>query len=131
VTNPYEATIDQVKFLGHAGQPIHSLLQSIFSFNDNNMNTLDCLEKCLEWRHLAPTAPDVLGCFPIEKEDPFVMEECPHVFFAGNQDSFDTRTIKGAKGQQIQLISIPSFDKTSTIVLVDLKDLSCFPLTFN
>lgn len=29
----------------------------------------------------------------------------------------------------MRLITVPSFSETSTIVLVDLKDLSCFPIT--
>lgn len=148
VTNPYEAEIGGVSFLGHSGQPLSSVLQSTLLERrpstedgtddetmgedavDEGARALDAMQRCLEWRHVAPTAPDLLACFPLANEDPFVLEVCPHVFFAGNQKAFATRMIDGTnKGQHVRLVSIPSFAETATIVLVDLKDLSCFPIT--
>jgi DNA polymerase delta subunit 2 len=38
----------------------------------------------LEMRHLCPTAPDTLRAYPQLDDDPFVIEEAPHVYFAGN-----------------------------------------------
>lgn len=35
------------------------------------------------------------GCYPFTDRDPFLIESCPHVYFIGNQDKFDTRLIKG------------------------------------
>ena len=32
------------------------------------------LEETLEWRHMAPTAPETLGCYPFVTEDPFIIE---------------------------------------------------------
>ena len=43
------------------------------------------MERSLQWRHLAPTAPDTLPCYPFCDTDPFVLGECPHVYFVGNQ----------------------------------------------
>lgn len=34
------------------------------------------LEETLEWRHMAPTAPETLGCYPFVTEDPFIVEVC-------------------------------------------------------
>lgn len=48
------------------------------------------LERCLRWRHLAPTAPDTLGCYPFNMDDPFLIAESPSVFFAGNRKQFAT-----------------------------------------
>jgi hypothetical protein len=45
----------------------------------------------LQWRHMAPTAPDTLSCFPLAGTDPFILESCPRVFFAGNQESFASK----------------------------------------
>lgn len=53
------------------------------------------MEQCLEWRHLAPTAPDTLTSYPFDAFDPFIIQSAPHVFFAGNQPEFGTRTVKG------------------------------------
>ncbi|KAL4139690.1 hypothetical protein KRP22_003344 [Phytophthora ramorum] len=148
VTNPYEAQVGGVQLFGDAGQPLRSLLQcTLPKGNDDDEGgdasttteqdkahleqerALDYLQRCVEWRHAAPTAPDILACFPMANEDPFILETCPHVYFSGNQPRFSTRLVKGAKDQQVRLITVPSFSETGTIVLVDLKDLSCFPIT--
>lgn len=104
VTNPYEAEIGGVTFFGHAGQPLDSMLQCTMpKSSDSSMETdpdddaLDCLENCLQWRHAAPTAPDLVACFPMANDDPFILETCPHVFFAGNQKRFSTRLATGAR----------------------------------
>ncbi|KAL7693997.1 putative DNA polymerase alpha/epsilon, subunit B, DNA polymerase delta/II small subunit family [Plasmopara halstedii] len=143
VTNPYEAQIGGVQLFGDAGQPLRSMLQCTLPGHDNNNDdmakhldeeqreqerALDYLQRCVEWCHAAPTAPDILACFPMANEDPFIFETCPHVYFTGNQPCFSTRLIKGLNGQQVRLITVPSFSETSTIVLVDLKDLSSFPI---
>ena len=40
----------------HAGPDGHGIVASL--------NPLDILHNCLLWRHMAPTAPDTLGCYP-------------------------------------------------------------------
>ncbi|KAF1336737.1 DNA polymerase alpha/epsilon subunit b, partial [Globisporangium splendens] len=111
VTNPYEAQIGGVQFFGHSGQPLQSMLQCTTrrpQSDDVEMNgndeddedaeserALDCLQRCLGWRHAAPTAPDLVACFPMVNEDPFILETCPHVLFAGNQKHFSTRMTTG------------------------------------
>ena len=56
---------------------------------------VEAMELCLKYRHLAPTCPDTLTCFPFDQSDPFVLEDTPHIFFAGNQPCFDTRLLQG------------------------------------
>jgi len=58
-------------------------------------NRLTLMESTLKWRHICPTAPDTLTCYPFATEDPFVLEECPHVYAVGNQPEFGTRVITG------------------------------------
>jgi DNA polymerase II small subunit/DNA polymerase delta subunit B len=60
------------------------------------------------------TAPDTLSCFPLKDEDPFVMEACPHVFFAGNQREYGASVMSGADGQRVLVVSVPSFATTNT-----------------
>jgi DNA polymerase delta subunit 2 len=36
----------------------------------------------------------------------------------------------GASGQRVRVVLVPSFAETGTIVLVNLADLSCHPITF-
>lgn len=38
---------------------------------------------------------DFSGCYPLTDRDPFIIESCPHVYFVGNQDRYETRLIKG------------------------------------
>eukprot|EP00983_Pelagomonas_calceolata_P083875 1156246-Pelagomonas_calceolata.AAC.1 len=52
------------------------------------------MEQCLQWRHLAPTAPDTLASYPFDAFDPFIIESTPHVLFAGNQPEFGVRSIQ-------------------------------------
>lgn len=78
-------------------------------------------------------------------EDPFIIETCPHVYYAGNQKKFASRLVKGeyaacvkqqpldlekqmiislcvyppgSAGQQVRLICIPKFSETGAAVLV-------------
>ena len=62
-----------------------------------------------------------LGCYPFQDDDPFVIEECPHVYFVGNQPEFDTTVIDGPGGQRVRMIAIPKFEETGMIVLVDTE----------
>ena len=75
--------------LGTAGQGVDDVYR--YSTQEGR---LSILEYTLRWAHLFPTAPDSLGCFPYQHEhtDPFVLRDCPHVYFAGNQPKFATST---------------------------------------
>lgn len=64
-----------------------------------------------------------LGSYPFQDDDPFVMETCPHVYFAGCQPEFGTKLIHGVDGQSVRLITVPSFLATKEIVLVDTETL--------
>eukprot|EP00298_Acanthocystis_sp_HF-20_P012782 c20050_g1_i2.p1 GENE.c20050_g1_i2~~c20050_g1_i2.p1 ORF type:complete len:109 (-),score=42.75 c20050_g1_i2:49-375(-) len=92
------------------------------------------LEQDLNSRHIAPTAPDTLSCFPFSNEDPFLVSECPHVYFAANQSKFLTKLIKeGKEGENqktVRLISIPSFSESKEIVLLNLSNLDCHTISF-
>ena len=64
-----------------------------------------------------------LGCYPFQEKDPFVIEECPHVFFVGNQPKFDSTVIEGPEGQTVRLIAVPKFKETGEVVLLDTDTL--------
>lgn len=63
------------------------------------------------------------GCYPFQDDDPFVMNDCPHLYFVGCQPEFGTRVIQGPNGQAVRLIAVPSFSETKEIVLVDSRTL--------
>lgn len=58
------------------------------------------------------------------------MRSSPHVYFVGNQASFAEGEVSDGD-KTIKLISIPSFSKTGTVVLMDLKTLQCTPVSFD
>lgn len=64
-----------------------------------------------------------LGCYPFQEKDQFVIEECPHVYFAGNQPDFETSIIEGPEGQFVRLIAIPKFKETGELVVLDVDTM--------
>lgn len=90
------------RFLGCSGQNIDDICRHI-----SNDDRIFMAEKTLEWRNLSPTSPDslcnlmldfelcsrFLDCYPFYEKDPFVLSECPHVYFIGNQPKFETKLI--------------------------------------
>ncbi|KAK9140266.1 hypothetical protein Scep_009947 [Stephania cephalantha] len=53
--------------------------------------------------------------------DPFFMESCPHVYFVGNQNKYESCLLKGSKGQIVKRICILKFCKTGVAVAVGIK----------
>ncbi|CAK6950295.1 DNA polymerase delta subunit 2 [Scomber scombrus] len=125
-SNPYQAEINGVRFLGTSGQNVCDI-ERYSSMSSH----LEILEETLRLRHLAPTAPDTLGCYPFYQKDPFILEECPHVYFSGNAPSFESKLIKGPDGQEVLLVAVPKFSSTQTACLVNLRTLECEPVSFS
>jgi len=121
VTNPYDFSVDGVRIMGSSGQ----LVSDVVRFTSGLDNHLDVLEKTFVAGHLAPTAPDTLGCYPYAGEDPFIIETCPHVLFTGNAPSFGSRIFHGLDKQTVLLLAIPRFSETSTCIVVSLNTLEC------
>ncbi|KAL8800619.1 MAG: hypothetical protein Q9200_007193 [Gallowayella weberi] len=118
VTNPWEGDVDGWRLMGTGGQPI----DDVFKYVEGD-ERIEMMENLLRWRCGAPTAPDTLWCYPFQDKDPFVIEECPHVYFVGNQPRYDTVIIEGPVGQKVRLICLPKFRETGEIVLLDTDTL--------
>lgn len=125
-SNPYQCDIDGVRFLGTSGQNVSDIQK--YSSMDSH---LEILEETLHLRHLAPTAPDTLGCYPFYQKDPFILEECPHVYFSGSAPTFGSKLIKGPSGQEVLLVTVPDFSSTQTACLVNLRTFDCEPVKFS
>jgi len=124
VTNPYQFELENFRFLGHSGQILDTLSKFV-KYTDK----IDLCKQSLEWRHLAPIAPDSIGCVSSET-DPFIIEKCPNVFFVGNQPTFETRDIDGENGQRVKIILVPDFSKGSEIAVLNLSNMECYPIKF-
>jgi len=124
--NPCDMTFKGVRVMGTSGQPIDDIC--CYSEIDD---PLEALENTLKWGHLAPTAPDTLGCYPFSDKDPFIISESPHIYFAGCQSHFKSKIVKGDDGQSVLLLTVPSFSKSGTAVLVNLQTLEALPISFS
>ena len=68
---------------------------------------LTSLERLLTWGHLCPTAPDTLTCYPYYDRDPFVIDQCPDLLFAGNQREFQTKILHGEQDWAVVKLVCP------------------------
>ncbi|XP_003741902.1 DNA polymerase delta subunit 2 [Galendromus occidentalis] len=125
VTNPHEFEIDGVRFLGTSGQNVADILRY-----SRLPGPLDALEAIVRWCHLIPSAPDTTPAYPQQQTDPFVIEETPHVLFAGNQPEFQAKIYTDEAGRSVLLLSIPAFWKTPTCVWLNLRTLEASKLDF-
>ncbi|XP_055542140.1 DNA polymerase delta subunit 2 [Wyeomyia smithii] len=125
VPNPYACEIANRFILGTSGQNVLDITRY-----SKIEDPLEALKWTLVWSHLAPTAPDTLPCYPYYQQDPFIIDECPHVYFAGNTDVFRTDVWQGSNGRSTRLICVPSFAKTCTVAVVNLRTLECEPICF-
>lgn len=126
-SNPYDSTFGSMRIMGSAGQP----LDDLFKCGDAEKTRLGWLEMSLMSRHFAPTCPDTLYCYPYSDIDPFVIDSCPHIYFAGNQPEFSTKLIAGSKNQKVRIFTIPDFSKSQHIVLVELGTLKTSIITLS
>ncbi|XP_023299916.2 DNA polymerase delta subunit 2 [Lucilia cuprina] len=126
VSNPYACTVDDALIVGTAGQNVKDLIRCTAI-----EKPLDALRFTLQWGHIAPTAPDTLACYPYIDSDPFIMKECPHIYFAGNCNEFSSLLHEGSKGQKTRLVCVPSFAITQSVAVVNLETLECHEICFN
>lgn len=116
VTNPWSADIDGYRFLGTAGQTVADLLKYV-----DDVQPLEAMEMMLRWRCVAPTAPDTLWCYPFQDDDPMLLKDCPHVYFAGCQNRAASKLVEGPAGQRVLLVTVPRFRETGQLVVLDME----------
>jgi DNA polymerase delta subunit 2 len=129
VTNPHRFSVcDGLQFLGTSGQNVHDV--RLYSSLDDS--PLSVMRSLMAMQHLCPTAPDTLRSFPFRTEDPFVVDRAPHVFFVGCQPTYAEEVIYQHKSEEslLKLISVPTFARSRSIVLLDTKSLQSYELKF-
>ena len=135
--NPYEATIGGVGILGSDGRNVVDLQRYVAKRCEQesneckevefeNISSLEALEMTLLYNHMAPTGPDSLPTSPVENEDPFVINNCPNVYFSGNSSQYET----ALKNSKTRLICIPSFSQCGQVVKMSLNTLECEAIEF-
>ncbi|CCE65130.1 hypothetical protein TPHA_0J03100 [Tetrapisispora phaffii CBS 4417] len=129
-TNPSIYEFNGIRILATSGENISDICRYVIpgnsSENESKLNSvehrLDLMECTLKWQNVAPTIPDTLWAYPFIDKDPFILNEMPHVYIAGNQPRFGTRDIE-LYNKKVKLICLPEFNKSSSLVTLNLKTL--------
>jgi len=124
-TNPYEVEISDRLILGTSGQNIIDITRT-----SKIEDTLEISSNIIKWSHIAPTCPDTLACYPYITNDPFILKQCPHIYFSGNMKEFKTKILEGPNSAKTRIICVPAFTETQSIVAVDLNTLDCEEISF-
>jgi DNA polymerase delta subunit 2 len=122
VTNPHKFTVEGVQFLGLSGQTVEDAKKY-----SSKTDTIEILEDNLRCSHISPTSPDSLDTYPYTDIDPFVLDKCPHVYFSSTKGAFQTKLLEETK-IKVRIIAIPKFVDSKSIVLLNLRTLSCHEL---
>ncbi|BEJ16257.1 hypothetical protein CspHIS471_0508620 [Cutaneotrichosporon sp. HIS471] len=122
VTNPTWLEVGERSLLCSSGQGI----DDIFKYLPGTQR-LRMARRTLEWRHLAPTAPDTLSVYPYPDTDPFIIHHRPDIYVVGNQPEFETELVGD---EPTRVILLPSFAQTGTLALVCLETLEVKTVTF-
>ncbi|KAI8909662.1 DNA polymerase alpha/epsilon subunit B-domain-containing protein, partial [Gorgonomyces haynaldii] len=112
VYNPHMCQMDTLSLILTSGQTVDTIYKYCVS-----TDRLDMAEATLKACHLAPVAPDLLWSYPYKDEDPFIIDERPHVYVIGNQPQFETRLVSWDHGQT-KIVLLPKFSQTKQIVLL-------------
>ncbi|WWC69696.1 uncharacterized protein I206_103639 [Kwoniella pini CBS 10737] len=123
-TNPSWLEIGGKSFLNTGGQTI----DDVFKYLPSD-SRLAMARRTLEWRHIAPTAPDTLWIYPFPDADPFIIKHRPDVYVIGNQPEFET-AIVGDEDSPTRIVLLPSFAQTGVLALVCLETLECKTINF-
>lgn len=116
VTSPHRfAANDGIDVVGTCGDAVTDMLRY------GPETPTDALRLCCESSCIAPTAPDTLACYPFTGEDPLILNDAPHLLFAGNQRTYGSESHCGGDGQVCRLLSVPRFTERPSIVLVDFS----------
>jgi len=100
------------------------------AFDPRTSLRLSLMKMTLQCRHLAPTAPDTLHCFPYKETDPFTLKITPHLCFHGNQPQFETELVE-ENGIKCRLLCIPRFAENGQFVLFNVRTLDVKLIEFD
>lgn len=124
--NPMACGLGNKYMVGTDGRNVADLFKQI-----SEKTELEALKFTLTCGHVCPTGPSSVPTVPLGEVDPMVMEETPHVYFAGNCHEFATDLVVGESGEsKTRIVCVPKFAETGKAVLVNLETLDCELLCF-
>lgn len=122
-TNPSWFNIDEMSLLCVSSQPLNDL-KFFFPFETEH----SILEKTLNWKIIAPTAPDTLPCYSLGNLDPFIITETPFIYVSSTKKEFGISRYKN-KDNETLILSLPEYSETGRVFLVKKKNLSVSEVT--
>ncbi|KAJ3371704.1 hypothetical protein GGF31_002683 [Allomyces arbusculus] len=126
-----------------SGQPLDDLFKYV-----PGDDRLALARRMLDWRHIAPTAPDTLWCYPYVDDDPFVLPERSRLLVVGNQPEFATCIYEDPTDAEntdpdamdtddappspssVRVLLLPEFTRAKLLVLVNLATLAIRTVQF-
>lgn len=148
-TNPLWMSLDGQRsaetrrsLLIHSGQSLEDMYKYVPS---PPTTRLDLACASLHWRHIAPTAPDTVWCYPYLSDDPFVLKHTPDIYVLGCQPEFATRLVRNkdytdggevddAEGdgeQMCRVVLVPEFKRSGMLVMVNLRNMNVRAVRFS
>ena len=127
-SEPAQNSVQRLLYV-HSGQSIDDMYKYVPS---PPTTRLDLACATLNWRHVAPTAPDTLWCYPYMTTDPFVIRRTPDLYIVGCQPEFATRLASSndfgddsePEGErQCRVVLVPTFKESGCLVLVNMRNL--------
>lgn len=116
--------------LVHSGQAVEDMYKYVPS---PPISRLDLACNSISWRHMAPTAPDTLWCYPYLTTDPFIMRYTPDLYAIGCQPEFGTRLLRSgdmesdsmseAGLRRCRVVLVPEFKSSGELVLVNMRNM--------
>ncbi|GEQ67308.1 hypothetical protein JCM33374_g972 [Metschnikowia sp. JCM 33374] len=130
LTNPaWIQGSDGLRVLVSSGQNIDDMAKYTQAGFTTNTDVLKAMGHTMKWQNIIPTAPDTLYCYPYEKEDPFTLDETPHLYVVGNQVESGSEMFEVGQSK-VQLVSVSGFRDTGDVVLVNFKTLQVKTVKF-
>ncbi|KAJ2880489.1 DNA polymerase delta small subunit Cdc1 [Coemansia aciculifera] len=132
LSNPAFLEVDGHVLLGSSGQNIDDIARYVRGPSTGPADSpCELAAKSLQWRHIAPSAPDTLWCYPFSDRDPFILAQSPHVYFVGGQDLPGSGEALGSDGQHTAVVTVPNFARSHCIVLLNLRNMKCTTARFS
>jgi DNA polymerase delta subunit 2 len=119
--NPALLEVDGFKVLATSGDNLQDVRRFSKCTTKVDESLADVMEQVLKYRHIAPTAPDTLHCFPFAMTDPFVLDETPNIFVSG--DKYGDELSFSKISEHSIAISVPHFSRTGLVALLELPSL--------
>ncbi|KAJ2889642.1 DNA polymerase delta small subunit Cdc1 [Coemansia aciculifera] len=132
LSNPAFLEVDGRVLLGSSGQNVDDIARYVRRPAHTEVEPCDLAAQSLQWRHIAPSAPDTLWCYPFSDRDPFVLQQTPHVYIVGNQAASGQAEARACDddAQHTAVVAVPRFAQTHSIVLLNLRSMQSTTVRF-